>query len=82
MTRSRDVPARIGGVDWSDHGPFWRQNDCAFMVTDTAPFRNPHCHQRSDTPDRLDSARLALVTEGLFAVVEHLSRPGGYAPRP
>jgi hypothetical protein len=52
------------------------------MVTDTAPFRNPHCHQRSDTPDRLDSARLALVTEGLFAVVEHLSRPGGYAPRP
>jgi hypothetical protein len=76
------VPSFIEGVDWSDHGPFWRQNYRAFMVTDTAPFRNPHYHQRSDTPDRLDYARLALVTEGLFAVVEHLSRPGGYAPRP
>jgi Zn-dependent M28 family amino/carboxypeptidase len=26
----------IPGVDWSDHGPFWRHGYRAFMVTDTA----------------------------------------------
>jgi hypothetical protein len=43
------------------------------MVTDTAPFRNPHYHQMSDTPETLDYERLARVTEGLVAVVKRLA---------
>lgn len=68
------IPAFIEGADWSDHGPYWRQNYRALMVTDTAPFRNPHYHHATDLPETVDFRRLALVTEGLFAVVDALAR--------
>lgn len=45
------------------------------MVTDTAPFRNPHDHELSDTPETLDYARMARITEGLVAVVTKLATP-------
>ncbi|MEP0391234.1 MAG: hypothetical protein ABJ205_05785 [Erythrobacter sp.] len=35
------------------------------MITDSAPFRNPHYHRLTDTPDTLDYRRLALVVEGI-----------------
>ena len=38
------------------------------MVTDTAPFRNPHYHKLHDTPDTLDFDRMAHVVEGLAEV--------------
>ena len=68
------IPAFIEGADWSDHGPYWRQGYRAIMVTDTAPFRNPHYHHATDLPGTVDFRRLALTTEGLFAVVEALAR--------
>jgi hypothetical protein len=43
------------------------------MVTDTAPFRYPHYHEASDTPQQLDYESLARVTAGLAAVVEVLA---------
>jgi Zn-dependent M28 family amino/carboxypeptidase len=64
-------PARL-----SDHSPFWDQGFPALMVSDTSFFRNPHYHQAGDTPDTLDYAFLARVTEGLrAAVLELLTRP-------
>ena len=48
------------------------------MVTDTAPFRYPWYHTPEDTPDRIDYEKLALVVDGLEAVIESLARP---APR-
>lgn len=66
------VPASIEGIDWSDHGPYWRQGYVALMVTDTAPFRNPHYHRATDLPDTLDFTRLAHVAVGLRGVVRHL----------
>ena len=45
------------------------------MVTDTAPFRNPHYHEATDVPERLDYRRLALVTEGLISVLNALASP-------
>jgi hypothetical protein len=44
------------------------------MVTDTAIFRYPHYHLASDTPDKLDFKRLALVVDGLRYVIEDLTR--------
>jgi hypothetical protein len=35
------------------------------MITDTAPFRYPHYHQRSDTPDKLTYDSFARVVWGL-----------------
>jgi hypothetical protein len=70
------LPEDIPGIAWSDQWSFWRFGYEAVMVTDTALFRNPHYHERSDLPDTLDYDRLARTTEGLLAVVREL---GGIA---
>lgn len=59
------APALIPGVDWSDQWSFWRHGVPALMLTDTAPYRYPHYHLPSDTPDKVDYDRLARVVGGL-----------------
>jgi hypothetical protein len=61
------LPPVVEGLDWSDHAPFWRHGWAAVMVTDTAPFRNPHYHRTTDT--RVDTARMARVLDGVEAAV-------------
>ena len=65
--------ASIPGVSWSDHGSFWHEGYRAFMVTDTAPYRYPHYHRSSDTPDKLCYEKLAQVAAGMKAVVGELA---------
>lgn len=65
------APFIIQEIDWSDHWSYSRVGIPAFMVTDTAPFRNPNYHRRSDTPDTLDYTRLALVVEALDKSVRY-----------
>lgn len=67
------LPSWVPGVGWSDHASFWKEGYPAIMVTDTAPFRYPHYHLPTDTPDRVDYERLARVVHGLAAVVEQIS---------
>ena len=69
------VPARITGVGWSDHWSFWQVGYRALMITDTAPFRYPHYHLKSDTPDKIDFARMARVVAGLKKVIGELASP-------
>ena len=66
------LPRWLPGVGWSDHRSFWHEGYPAIMLTDTAPFRYPHYHRATDTPDRIDYERLARVVEGVVAVVEDL----------
>jgi Zn-dependent M28 family amino/carboxypeptidase len=68
-------PAEIPGVGWSDHWSFWQEGYPGIMITDTAPYRYPHYHLPTDTPDRIDYDRLAKVVEGLVPVVEALGMP-------
>jgi len=63
----------VPGVNWSDHGSFWRKGYRALMVTDTAPYRYPYYHTAQDTPDRVNYEALARVTEGLHGVVVGLA---------
>ncbi len=67
------APAWVTGVDWSDHWSFWEEGYPALMVTDTAPYRYPHYHDRDDTPDKLCLDCLTRVTRGLTHVVEALA---------
>lgn len=60
----------------SDHWAFWQIGVPAVMVTDTAPFRNPHYHQASDLPETLDYERAARVVLGLEYVVQGLGNRG------
>ncbi|MDB6122949.1 MAG: Peptidase [Pedosphaera sp.] len=53
----------------SDHLPFWNCNIPTVMWTDTSEFRNPHYHQKTDTPETLDYDFLRHVTQLLVATV-------------
>jgi hypothetical protein len=68
------LPAFIPGVSWSDQRSFWRNGYSGIMVTDTAPFRYPHYHSSSDTPDKLDYDRFTLVVSGMEKVIEGLDK--------
>jgi hypothetical protein len=63
----------IPGVGWSDHWAFWQQGYPGIMVTDTAPFRYPHYHEPTDTPDKINYERMAEVVIGLEKVIEELA---------
>ena len=58
-------PGIVEGVDFSDHRNYWRYGYPAMMLTDTAYFRNPNYHSRTDTIDTLDFEKMALVIEAL-----------------
>jgi Zn-dependent M28 family amino/carboxypeptidase len=66
------LPDEVPGVAWSDQWSFWQFGYSAVMLTDTAPFRNPHYHRGTDRPNTLDYERLAGVVEGLVQVVSDL----------
>ena len=67
------LPESVPGIAWSDQWSFWRFGYRAAMVTDTAPYRNPHYHTEHDLPDTLDYERLARVVDGLRHVVAALA---------
>ena len=67
------VPGFIPGVGWSDHWSFWQAGYPAIMITDTALFRYPHYHLETDTPDKLDYDRFALVVSGMHHVITSLA---------
>lgn len=71
------VPGEITGVGWSDHSSFWKEGYAGVMITDTAPFRYPHYHLPSDTPDKLNFEHVTRVVEGLVGVVSGLTAGEG-----
>lgn len=67
------APAFVPGVALSDH---WAYNEVAIpalMLTDTAPFRNPHYHMRDDLPETVDYDSLARITHGLETTLRTLA---------
>lgn len=63
----------VPGAELSDHASFWKEGFRAMMITDTAPFRNDNYHERSDTPETLDFARMARVVMGTREIIRDLS---------
>ncbi len=68
------APGFVPGIDWSDHWSFVEQGFPAVMITDTAAFRYPHYHRRTDTPDKVDVEKLARVVKGIERVVRDLAK--------
>jgi dihydroneopterin aldolase len=52
---------------------YWKQDYPAVMVSDTAFYRNRRYHERDDTPDTLDYAKMAQVVEQVYAGVVDLA---------
>lgn len=67
------APSFVPGVAWSDQLSFWRAGYPALMVTDTAFYRYRHYHAPTDTPEKLDYARMAAVVEGLARMLGALA---------
>jgi hypothetical protein len=63
------LPQRVGIIGLSDHRSYWFHGYRALMVTNTAMFRNPNYHLRSDLPDTLDYARMAKITTMLARAI-------------
>ncbi|MCZ6802642.1 MAG: M20/M25/M40 family metallo-hydrolase [Proteobacteria bacterium] len=63
----------IPDVRRSDQAAFWKYNYPAFMVTDTAAFRNYAYHNVSDIPNSLNYDHMARITTGLIKMVEGLA---------
>ena len=55
----------LPSIRLSDHASFWDRGYKAVMITDTAFFRNPHYHRRSDTMDTLDFSFMARLVQSL-----------------
>lgn len=62
---SLNTVSLVPGVDFSDHSSFWNFDYPAFMITDTAFYRNPNYHTAGDRADTLDYKRMALLVSGL-----------------
>lgn len=69
------APSFIPGIAWSDHKAFADLGFPALMVTDTAPFRYPHYHRPSDTPDKVDTDMLARITISLAQTLRAMAPP-------
>lgn len=67
------APSFIPGIAWSDHKAFADVGIPALMLTDTAPFRYPHYHRATDTPDKVDVEMLARITTGLERTLRELA---------
>ncbi len=68
------APRAVPGIAWSDHWAFAEHGFQAVMITDTALFRYPHYHQPTDTPDKIDTEKLARVVKGIERVVRDAVR--------
>ena len=66
------LPDNIPGVGWSDHWSFWQEGYDGIMITDTAPYRYPHYHKATDTPDKINFPVFAKVTQGLVKPIESM----------
>ncbi len=57
------------GLDWSDHRNYWNIGAPAIMLTDTAMFRNPNYHEKTDTPETLDFEKMEFLTLDLLNLI-------------
>lgn len=65
-TKEIAAPKSMTGIDFSDHLNYWKFGFSALMITDTAFFRNKHYHEKSDTMEKLDLARMADVIDAVY----------------
>jgi hypothetical protein len=59
------APGFFGGISLSDHRNYWKFGYKAAMITDTAFFRNPNYHLKSDTADTLNFDMMGEVIKGV-----------------
>ena len=72
VVSSAALPVVMPEMRFSDHLCYWDEGFPAFMLTDTALFRNPNYHKHTDTVDTLDFKAMASITENLVSALARL----------
>lgn len=68
--RSLSIPESvIRDVNRSDHHSYWKHGYQGLMISDTANFRTPHYHQKTDTPDTLDYDKMTEIVKGVYGTI-------------
>lgn len=65
-TKKFTAPAKLPGIDFSDHLNYWNFDFSALMITDTAFYRNKNYHQNTDTLETLDLLRMSQVIDTVY----------------
>jgi len=65
----------IGDAARSDHQPYWHKKLKGIMLTDTANFRNPNYHQKTDTIDTLNFDFMTKVVKATVATLLECAEP-------
>ncbi|OFY94715.1 MAG: hypothetical protein A3K10_17665 [Bacteroidetes bacterium RIFCSPLOWO2_12_FULL_31_6] len=66
---SINAPAKIQGIDFSDHLNYWKYDYEAVMITNTAFYRNKNYHEPTDLPETLDYIKMAEVIKGVYHAI-------------
>lgn len=67
------APAKMQGIDFSDHLNYWHFGYDALMITNTAFYRNQNYHRTTDTMETLDISRMASVIDGVYQALLEIS---------
>ncbi len=73
-TKSFKAPARLPGIESSDHLNYWKYGYSAVMIANTAFYRNKNYHQPTDKMETLDLNRMSLVIDELFLTIKSLKQ--------
>lgn len=73
-TKSFTGPAKLVGIDFSDHLNYWNFEYSAVMITNTGFFRNKNYHQETDKIETLDVARMSQVIQQTFQTLLKISQ--------
>ena len=71
-TQNLKAPAKIEGIDFSDHLNYWKFGYDALMVTNTAFYRNRNYHQATDTMETLDIPKMMKVIDTVALAIINL----------
>jgi len=69
-TKSFKGPAKLPGVDYSDHLNYWKHGYSAVMINNTAFYRNKNYHEPTDKMETLDLEKMALVIDQVYLTVK------------
>ncbi len=65
-TKKFTAPAKLTGIDFSDHLNYWKFGFSALMITDTSFYRNANYHQITDKMSTIDIKRMAKVIDSVY----------------
>ena len=57
------------GIDLSDHPNYWKFGYDALMISNTANYRNPNYHRRTDTMETLDIPNMKKVIDAIASAI-------------